>query len=76
MEHANLGFANPLRRRLGLFGASWLGWHSARNWVPTKNHIAPTSPFESKMAARSWLALRDKVKQGQGQCRNRVIKGN
>lgn len=76
MEHANLGFANPLGRRLGLFGASWLSWHSARNWVPTKNRIAPASPFESKMAARSWVALRNKVKQGQGQCRNQMIKGN
>lgn len=76
MEHANLGFANPLGRRLGLFGASWLIWHSSKNWVPTKNRFAPTSHSESKMAVRSRLAPRNKVKQGQGQYSHRMIKGN
>lgn len=41
MEHANLGFANPFRRRLGLFCASCPSWHLERNWAPTKDHIAP-----------------------------------
>lgn len=38
--------------------------------------LLPPPPFESKMAARSSLAQRDKVKQGQGRGSNPVIKGN
>lgn len=64
MEHANLGFANPFRRRLGLFGASWPSWHLERNWFPTKDHIAPPSVFWGQNGPRSGVGMRSKVNEG------------